>query len=317
MAALFAKLSALISKEPEAKEETNVWRPKHLMDIPPTTFQRIMLFLIYDKPTEMNKWKLVNKYFNKLFDIEYGGTNFLWRIICQNRFKHISPKHHTKRWDKLYQIGLMTMKREVGTKLILDEDVDKMRHTFAQRYQNVHNIKDIEDIGIEGCNLGLPQSQKLSLTKQLALKTGIKSEDDVLNGLKFNDILVKNSLIEDGHIWFIQCPILQNNYNFNRIEGDDYRSMEEYQLGVDRRLQYDEMKEDDVKNENENTISTRFKNINYCRVCNKHVYNVDNERDLNDYLENGSCVSFSGKLVTDPIIYRKRQKVGGGACLVM
>ena len=57
----------------------------------------------------------------------------------------------------------------------------------------------------------------------------------------------------------------------------------------------------------------KFKNINYCTVCHKHVYNVDNEYDMKQLLDNGSCVSLTGKLIDNP--NAKNKQLGG--CLVM
>eukprot|EP01083_Nonionella_stella_P222672 794327_1 len=37
-------------------------------------------------------------------------------------------------------------------------------------------------------------------------------------------------------------------------------------------------------------------NIRFCNVCKKHIYLVKTEEEMKEYLDNGSCVSLSGKL---------------------
>ena len=100
--------------------------------------------------------------------------------------------------------------------------------------------------------------------------------------------MVENSLNENGFVWFMKCPILSENMR---------------------------------------NIS---KGIKYCNYCNKHVYNVDNKKEFQQYIKNGCCVSMEGKInndifvpntstssiIIEPVSKRK-EKVNGGACIVM
>ena len=162
MADLFSSLKNFLSPKVEEKEEErNVWRPKTIHDIPSTTIQKIMLFLVYNEPKEMLKMKLVNKYFNNIFNINYGGTNWIWKYICKNKFKNISNKLTVKRWDKLYRIRIKSLNKKT------------VLYSYQKYYQNINNINDIEDLIIEGCNKGIPESQKLNVLQKIQLKTGL------------------------------------------------------------------------------------------------------------------------------------------------
>ena len=210
---MLSQLKKLISrKELNEEKEKNeeLWKPLTIYDIPPTTIQQMVLFLVYDEPKEMLKLRLLNKYFFNMFDIEYGGTNFLWKSICMNKFKNISSTFKTKRWDKLYQLRVRSLQQNFNS--------------YQKNYSNINNIKDIEDICIEGCQNGLPKSQKLTTFQNIKLKTGIKSEYEILSKFRFENILIRNSMIENNYIWFIKCPILQPKLetNCNRYKNGNF-----------------------------------------------------------------------------------------------
>eukprot|EP01083_Nonionella_stella_P161413 528679_1 len=164
-------------------ETTVACKSLTIFDIADTTLQQIIIFLVFDNPLPLIQVQKVNKHFYNILDAQYGGTNFIWRIICRNKWNHIGHAFHTKRWDKLYQLRMMAIKR----------DRDDL-------YLNT--VTDIEDIIIEGCAYGMPNKHLLSIKEN-----DTNDMYQQLKGFTFEDIKIKNSLYENGYVWFIKCPL--------------------------------------------------------------------------------------------------------------
>eukprot|EP01083_Nonionella_stella_P172828 594294_1 len=173
-----------------------------IFDIADTTLQQIILFLVFDNPLPLIQVRKVNKHFYNILDAQYGGTNFIWRIICRNKWNHIGHSFHTKRWDKLYQLRIMAEKR----------DCDHLN--LVHFHPNA--ITDIEDFVIEGCPHGMPNKHLLSIKEN-----DTNDMYQQLKGFTFEDVKIRNSLYEDGYVWFIKCPLfVQTQHKHNHYLED-------------------------------------------------------------------------------------------------
>eukprot|EP01083_Nonionella_stella_P293273 997323_1 len=288
----------IFNKYMAALEDTQsikiTFNSRTVYDIADTTLQQIILFLVFDNPLPLIRVRKVNKHFYDSLDAAYDGTNFIWRTICRNKWTHISPHFHTKRWDKLYQLRTMAIKR----------DYDH----FKQMYNNhgsVNTIADIEDIVIEGCQYGMPSKHKLCIKQNDCSDMSRKLKD-----FTFEDINIKNSLYHDGQVWFIKCPMFmetqrRHNHYLDRvphiqstqaIQSENDMVLTDQLPQMHPLLMYPERLMSNVTPQPIYTDAYTQQKIMRCEICKKDVYLVSTDKGMKEHLDKGSCVSLSQKL---------------------